>query len=126
MVRALTEAAQARLTYIAGIRDDLSPAEYQEPPGSEISDALLDALACEIEAVSFQDVPSFAADDLTEDLRWALARLQAIGIERVIAVDLTRPDFEIPVVRLTIPGLEWDPQHPNYRPGARARAMAGG
>ena len=27
LVRALTEAAQARLTYITGIRDDLSPAE---------------------------------------------------------------------------------------------------
>jgi YcaO-like protein with predicted kinase domain len=126
LVRALTEAAQARLTYIAGIRDDLSPAEYKEPPGSEISDALLDALAREAEPVSFYQVPSFAADDLTEDLRCALARLEAVGTERVIAVDLTRPDFEIPVVRVIIPGLEWDPQHPNYRPDARARANAGG
>ena len=37
--RALTEAAQTRLTYIAGIRDDLSPAEYQEAPDAEIGDA---------------------------------------------------------------------------------------
>jgi YcaO-like protein with predicted kinase domain len=121
--RALTEAAQARLTYIAGIRDDLSPAEYKEPPGSEISDALLDALAREVAPISFSDVPSFTADDLTEDLRWALARLQGIGLERVIAVDLTRPDFEIPVVRVIIPGLEWDPQHPNYRSGLRAQGI---
>jgi len=35
--RALTEAAQTRLTYIAGIRDDLSPAEYQENMGTSIS-----------------------------------------------------------------------------------------
>lgn len=123
--RALTEAAQSRLTYIAGIRDDLSPAEYQEAPGAEIGDALLDALARENEPVLFQDVPSFAADDLVEDLRWALERLKAIGVGRAIVVDLTRPEFAVPVVRLVIPGLEWDPHHPNYRPGRRALERAG-
>jgi ribosomal protein S12 methylthiotransferase accessory factor len=123
--RALTEAAQTRLTYIAGIRDDLSPAEYQEAPGAEIGDALLDALARETAPVRFGAVPSFAADDLTEDLRWALGRLTASGLGRVVAVDLTRRDFAIPVVRLVIPSLEWDPHHPNYQPGRRAREIAG-
>jgi YcaO-like protein with predicted kinase domain len=123
--RALTEAAQTRLTYIAGIRDDLSPAEYAEAPGGEIGDALLDALAREAGLVLFGDVPTFAADDLASDLRWALARLGAAGIERAIAVDLTRPEFAVPVVRLVVPGLEWDPHHPNYRPGPRARAQGG-
>ena len=124
LVRALTEAAQTRLTYIAGIRDDLSPAEYRATPDDELRDALLDALAREIVPIPFAAVPNFAADDLGEDLRWALGRLSAVGIDRVIAVDLTRPDFMIPVVRLVIPGLEWDPHHPNYRPGPRARAAA--
>jgi len=124
LARALTEAAQTRLTYIAGIRDDLSPAEYEEPAGSDIADALLDALARESGPVSFQDIPSVATDDLADDLRWALSRLEAAGVKRVIAVDLTRPEFMIPVVRLVILGLEWDPHHPNYRPGERARASA--
>jgi ribosomal protein S12 methylthiotransferase accessory factor len=122
--RALTEAAQTRLTYIAGIRDDISPAEYEEPPEAEIGDALLDALAAESRPVPFHDVPNFAADDLTEDLHWASARLRASGIGRAIAVDLTRPEFGIPVARLVIPGLEWDPHHPDYRPGPRARQMS--
>ena len=121
LTRALTEAAQTRLTYIAGIRDDLSPDEYRTAPGDEIRDALLDALARETASTSFTTVPNFAADNLDEDLRWALRRLQAVGIDRVIAVDLTRSDFLIPVVRLVIPGLEWDPHHPNYQPGPRAR-----
>ena len=125
LCRALTEAAQTRLTYIAGIRDDLSPSEYQEASGSEIGDALLDALAREIAPVSFRDAPSFAADDLAADLRWALDRLGVAGGERAIAVDLSRPEFGIPVVRLVVPGLEWDPHHPNYRPGRRAQAIAG-
>jgi ribosomal protein S12 methylthiotransferase accessory factor len=123
--RALTEAAQSRLTYIAGIRDDLLASEYEEAPDAELGDALLDALVRESAPMSFHDVPSFAADDLTEDLRWALGRLRAADIARAIAVDLTRPDFAIPVVRLVVPGLEWDPHHPNYRPGPRARALAG-
>jgi len=122
--RALTEAAQSRLTYIAGIRDDLSPAEYEETPEAELRDALFDALARESAPVAFHDAPSFAADDLTDDLHWALDRLRSIRIGRIIAVDLTRPDFGIPVVRLVIPRLEWDAHHPNYRPGPRARAMA--
>jgi ribosomal protein S12 methylthiotransferase accessory factor len=123
LVRALTEAAQTRLTYIAGIRDDLSPAEYAAVPGDDVRDALLDALAREHAPGSFRAVPSFADDDLTEDLRWALGRLAKVGIERVVAIDLTRPEFDIPVVRLVIPRLEWDPHHPNYRAGARARAV---
>jgi ribosomal protein S12 methylthiotransferase accessory factor len=124
LARALTEAAQTRLTYIVGMRDDLSPDEYRTAPGDDIRDALLDALARESAPVSFAAAPSFAADDFGEDLRRALNRLAAAGIDRVIAVDLTRPDFKIPVVRLVIPGLEWDPHHPNYRPGTRARAAA--
>ena len=44
LARALTEAAQTRLTYITGIRDDLLPAEYEEPPAADIVEALLDAL----------------------------------------------------------------------------------
>ena len=61
LARALSEAAQTRLTYIAGIRDDLLPSEYEEPPSAEIVDALLDALRQESEPHSFREVPSFAA-----------------------------------------------------------------
>ena len=121
LARALTEAAQTRLTYIAGIRDDLLPSEYEEPPDAAIVDALLDALRRESAPVSFRDVPSFAGDDLATDLAQALERLQSAGIDRVIAVDLTRPDFAVPVVRVVIPGLEYDIRHPGYTPGARAR-----
>ena len=55
----------------------------------------------------------------------SLERLRAIGIERVVAVDLTRPDFGIPVVKVVIPGLEWDRNHPSYAAGPRARQVSG-
>jgi YcaO-like protein with predicted kinase domain len=122
--RALTEAAQTRLTYIAGIRDDLLPTEYEEPPTAEIFDALLDALREENAPHSFREVASFGTDDLGQDLRCALERLRSAGIARAVAVDLTRPDFAIPVVRMVIPGLEGDIKHPHYTPGGRARRAA--
>jgi ribosomal protein S12 methylthiotransferase accessory factor len=121
LVRALTEAAQTRLTYIAGIRDDLLPVEYEELPAADIVDALLDALRRENKPNLLHEVPTFAADDLGQDLRHELASLRLAGITRVIAVDLTRPDFGIPVVRVVIPSLDGDIKHPHYLPGMRAR-----
>ena len=125
LARSLTEAAQTRLTYIAGIRDDLLPSEYAEPPTADIVDALIDALCQENEPNSFRQIPSFAADDLVQDLQWELERLRSAGITRVVAIDLTRPDFAIPVVRVVIPGLEGDIRHPHYLPGPRARHAPG-
>jgi YcaO-like protein with predicted kinase domain len=125
LVRALTEAAQVRLTYITGIRDDLAPTEYEESPTAEIGYALLDALSREAEPVLFREVPTFAADDLGQDLRWELEHLRSAGAARVVAIDLTRPDLGVSVVRVVIPGLEGDVRHPNYRPGSRSRRGAG-
>ena len=125
LARALTEAAQTRLTYIAGIRDDLLPEEYHEPADAAIADALLDALAQQGDRTPYTTVPDLAAEDLRDDLHRLLRRLGAAGASRVIAIDLTRPEFGIPVARVVIPGLEGDPRHPSYRPGPRARRAAG-
>jgi YcaO-like protein with predicted kinase domain len=125
LARAMTEAAQIRLTYIAGIRDDLPPSDYTESAEEKLGAALLDAVSQAADARSFWDVPSLDTDDVAVDLRWELERLRAIGVERIIAVDLTRPDFGIPVVRMVIPGLEWDCSHPDYIPGPRARRAGG-
>jgi ribosomal protein S12 methylthiotransferase accessory factor len=123
--RAMTEAAQIRLTYIAGIRDDIPPSDYAESAEKKLGAALLDALSQSAGARSFHDIPSLDSDDVAADLRWELERLRAIGMERVVAVDLTRPDFGIPVVRMVIPGLEWDCTHPDYVLGIRARRAGG-
>jgi YcaO-like protein with predicted kinase domain len=126
LARALTEAAQVRLTYIAGNRDDLPPSEYHETPREKLGAALLDATSQAAPPRAFGEVANFTADDLALDVRWELERLGAAGIEKVVAVDLTRPDFGIPVVRMVIPGLEWDCSHPDYVSGARALAAGRG
>jgi ribosomal protein S12 methylthiotransferase accessory factor len=125
LARALTEAAQIRLTYIAGIRDDLPTSDYLESTEQKLGAALLDAISQASTARSFGEVPTHETDDVAIDLRWELGRLRAIGIEQIIALDLTRPEFGIPVVRVVIPGLEWDSNHPNYVAGARAHQVIG-
>jgi YcaO-like protein with predicted kinase domain len=123
LARAMTEAAQTRLTYIAGIRDDLT--DYAETAKDRLGAALLDAISQAADARSFCDVPSFNSDDVALDLRWELERLRAVGAQHVVAVDLTRDDLDIPVVRVVIPGLEWDCTHRDYVPGPRARRAGG-
>ena len=53
-----------------------------------------------------------------------LARLRNVGVDTVAVVDLTRPDFDIPVVRVIAPGLEFIDDNPDYVPGERAERIA--
>ena len=54
---------------------------------------------------SFGDVPSFESDSFEEDVNWELTRIQETGFDSVIVLDLTRPEFGLPVVRVVIPGM---------------------
>jgi YcaO-like protein with predicted kinase domain len=120
LVRALTEAVQSRLTRIAGTRDDLSPEDYSEADTDEIWEALLDVQNSLVAPQDFRDVPDFASDDVSDDVAWELDRLRTMGMERLVVVDLTRPEFGIPVVRVVAPGIEGIYDHPDYTPGKRA------
>ena len=51
--------------------------------------------------------------------------MQSIGLQQVIVVDLTIPEFDIPVVKVVIPGLEGVPDGPDYVAGARAKRAMG-
>jgi ribosomal protein S12 methylthiotransferase accessory factor len=122
LLRALTEAAQGRLTAIAGSRDDLPRLEYEQ---SRSPDALRRSRALMQERGSrrnYREAPSQYADTFDEDLAWELERLKSAGIEQVVVVDLSRPEFRLPVARVVIPGLEGVSLLPNYIPGARAQA----
>ena len=123
LTRALTEAAQTRLAYINGARDDLPIEHYRAPDNAAVAEALLDALQAARTPSDVRDVPTFRADDVAQDVRWELGRLRSIGIARVVAVGLTRPELDIPVVRVVIPGLEGDARNPEYLPGQRARSV---
>ncbi|MFA6411856.1 MAG: YcaO-like family protein [Syntrophales bacterium] len=44
--------------------------------------------------------------DIYDDIQSMIAKLRARGLERVIAVNLTRSDVDIPTVRMIVPGME--------------------
>lgn len=119
--RALTEAAQSRLTYISGSRDDIERRDYRRP--DDLKPARRHRKPQQAPTLRFQDIPTREHDTLDDDLAWELGQLSAAGITQVIAVDLTLPEFNIPVVKVVIPGLEGVPDGPSYVPGARARAV---
>jgi len=122
LLRALTEAAQSRLTYIAGSRDDCFPVLYQQLRDPEAIRRHQADLGEGHLLRHFDDGSSWRSDTFTADVQWELERLKAVGITQVIAVDLTKPEFGLPVVRVVIPGLEASSEQSNYVPGARALA----
>ena len=127
LLRALTEAAQARTTYIAGSRDDFSRSDYSETARSRRYERCRMLMDTGGENRYFHEVPSFESETIREDVDWILGRLRAVGIQQVLVVDLTKPEFGIPVVRVVIPGLEGPDMggRGDYVPGPRARAARG-
>lgn len=127
LLRALTEAAQARTTYIAGSRDDFSPEIYAARARRIRVQACRELMAAACRMQPFESTPSFTADTLDEDIAWTLERLRTVGIDQVVVVDLTQPRFEIPVVRVTVPGLEgvFKDEASDYEPGPRALQVMG-
>ncbi len=124
LVRALTEAAQVRTTYIAGSRDDLTHREF-EPSELEQKNRLLRRTAGEkIGVIDFTSIADRQFATFEEDVDWMLVQLVNIGIDEVVCVDLSKPAFDIPVVRVVIPGLEGPHDEDDYVPGPRVHAIA--
>jgi YcaO-like protein with predicted kinase domain len=123
LLRALTEAAQSRLTQISGSRDDIPRESYSGYRYDQSVDIMRKQLGAP-SARSFHDAPDWDSDSLDGDVEWELDRLRKAGVKRAIVVDLTKDFFNLPVVRMIIPGLEGLDEIPGYIPGKRARGLA--
>ena len=123
LARALTEAAQGRLTYIAGSRDDVSRAGYERMrnPGARPNtpEPCVDAKR------DYSSVPDLDCPTLADDVERELALLTACGVRRVVVIDLTREEFQLSVAKVVIPGLEGVIFESDYKPGARAARITG-
>jgi ribosomal protein S12 methylthiotransferase accessory factor len=104
--RAITEAAQSRLTFIHGAREDLKPEAYLASDSHPRLFAFFDGLECSAPWNGFTDI---AKDDLLQDYRWVLEHLGAAGYDNIFRVTLTQPPLNIPVVRMLVPGLQLNP-----------------
>ncbi len=119
--RALTEAAQTRLNYVSGARDDLLLSEYQAEGLAEKQAFADELFAAPQGKRNFTDLPSKTFTSLEQDNEHLLSCLSAVGIGEVIAVELKRPEHGVEVYRLVVPGLESPHDDETYQPGERSR-----
>jgi ribosomal protein S12 methylthiotransferase accessory factor len=103
LLRAITEVSQTRAANIQGARDDLRKIRYGE---SNTDDRRAWQFMPSAVSRKFSDVATFFNEDILDDIKLILARLKAVGLGKVIVVDLTNPEINIPVVRAIVPGLE--------------------
>lgn len=110
LLRALTEAAQSRLTYIAGSRDDLRRADYAAP--SPAGQGIREWIPAPVPGPrSFGATPSFDSATLEEDVEWELSRIRDRGLRQVIVVDLSMGARDWSVVRVIVPGMRMSREH---------------
>jgi ribosomal protein S12 methylthiotransferase accessory factor YcaO len=100
LTRALTEAAQSRLTCIQGGREDLPafvPAEGAPPVETRYG---------ERSTISFDDIASYQHSSVADDVEFIIERMRQSGFDQVVVVDITREEVGIPVVRVIVPRSE--------------------
>jgi YcaO-like protein with predicted kinase domain len=104
LLRALTEAVQTRLTYIAGTRDDLDPEEFR-PDVRRDRRQRHETLLKDRPARDFRELVDPSGSTLAGDLETILERLAPGGFRAAYAVDLSRPGTGLSVIRIVIPGM---------------------
>jgi ribosomal protein S12 methylthiotransferase accessory factor len=104
--RAITEAAQSRLTYIHGAREDLAAKMGEQSfRGLRAIADFFDRLTPDISWQAFDDR---SARDLSADYARVIDGLKGAGLSGVYRIELTRPPFNIPVVRVIAPDLHFN------------------
>lgn len=124
LLRALLEAIQSRLTFIVGSRDDNFRDDYDRLLDPRTTAAVLAAVQAQPPAIGFDRVPHVRHETFLDDVHHQVCRLKTAGIKQAIVVNLSKPEWRIPVVRVVVPGLEGVSTHPDYVPGERARGVA--
>jgi YcaO-like protein with predicted kinase domain len=119
LARALTEAAQCRLTVISGARDDIARESYKQRQDFDLIRAFRKETSALTPTRAFSEVPTWQGKTVADDVAWELKCIRKAGVKRVIVVDLTKKHFGLSVVRVIIPGLEPIIER-TYVPGQRA------
>ena len=113
-LRAVSEAAQSRMTFISGARDDLFAETYRRP----LPDSTRQALDARPVGAQRPATPAFA------DMTALLSHLSTCRIGPVVAVSLGAPHLPFSVAKLIVPGLEHPEGARRQRHGLRALQAA--
>lgn len=113
-IRAITEAAQSRLTGISGARDDFSPTLYDAPLKADLHIfRLAEPRPTSPRLASLNPAPR----DL---LHMILDRLRKRGVRSVVVVPLGGEELGFSVAKVIVPDLEDPPESRHRRFGRRA------
>ncbi|CAN7354226.1 YcaO-like family protein [Rhizobium leguminosarum] len=100
-IRAVTEAAQSRLTFISGARDDIHPETFERPLPAHLREVLSIEPAHDAHALD-----TTLGGTIHDMLRGVIRRLTAVGITSVIAVDMNAGEKDFSVMKMLVPQLE--------------------
>lgn len=118
--RSLNEALQGRLTFISGSRDDFFPTEYDAGCNRESHIKTINAIEEHVSYQKYSQVKLDSSEFIEQDIEVLRSMLSAVGLDGVVAIDLSRDDVGVPVVKIIIEGLEGLP-HSGAIPGTRMK-----
>jgi YcaO-like protein with predicted kinase domain len=122
LLRAITEAAQSRLTFISGTRDDLFVRIYEndirvDAPSNRV---WLQSIQSSGEDISYNDLPDFSHFiTFSEAVEYIASCMLDDGITDVLALDLTNDTIGVPVIHVVAPHAEFDIGSAIAEPGLR-------
>ena len=99
-LRAITEAAQVRLTYIHGSRQDIKDVTY-----AHAHTKVYDFFSCAPANASWDEINVVMTSDLHADYEEVLRYIKEAGFQNLYRLNMTREPFGIPVVKVLIPGM---------------------
>ncbi len=110
-VRAISEAAQSRLSYIHGGRDDLVHraqffAEHGKETERQAVARMRQMTLDESASISFAEIPHHPCTSIRKGIHELAARLTRSGIGQILYVQLTPPSSGLVVVKVIVPKLE--------------------
>ena len=119
ILRALTEVAQSRATQINGAREDTVRADFAREAGYERMKRINKFyFRDEEEKIKLSDIENKSTSSITKDIEIVNNELMDNDIDKILYVDLTRPELDVSVVRVIIPEMELfalDPSRAGYR-----------
>lgn len=111
--RAVCEAAQSRLSFIHGGRDDLTDwheriQSLDEEQKLARKNELFESISNPARVIDFTEIPDYSAQANTIEACFDLltTALNRAGLHRICRVAFTRPEDELQVVRVIVPLLE--------------------
>jgi len=105
LLRALSEAVQARVTYVSGSRDDLFRNEYARAHDGATLRDVWEELSSPGTRQPFRE-ESLATESFEGDLAVLCEALGRVGVDSAVVVNLTKPTLCLPVAKVLVPGLE--------------------